>query len=516
MGRRRTAGDLGMSAAISRRDFVSGVAVGVLAGSAVLRAGEAVAAAEAVLAEGSVAGGAVAGAPTTASNYPPTATGLRGQYPGSFEVAHAARDGGYMGEPSAQDTGEHYDLVIVGGGISGLSAAHFFRQALGDDRRILVIDNHDDFGGHAKRNEFRYHERTYLGFGGTQSIETPFPYSYTAKALIKELGIDTGSYPRCERKDIYRDLEDGVFFDGEHSAGDKVLAGVERRPWDEFFAAAPLSARVRDDLTRLHVARVDYMPEPDPVREAEILKRISYQEFLLRHARLLPGRLPYFAGIAFRNNMRVDSCPAYTAARYDAPGFKGMKLELQPMIDSEFFHFPDGNASVAHLVVSRLVPGVFPEMQTQESIVTAPANYDRLDAPAAATRIRLRSTAVHVRHLGVPEKADTVGVIYVRDGNSHRVTADSVVMACFNNIIRFIVPDLPEDQKTRAGLCLESADAICQRAGAQLGTLAQAGRTLDSRAQRLSHRFRARQARSHRRLPAAFGSARAHRPSHGP
>ena len=88
--------------------------------------------------------------------YPPALTGMRGSHPGSFDAAHSLRDGTFWdsaGKP--QDTGETYDLIVVGGGISGLAAAHFYRKAAGDSARILILDNHDDFGGHAKRNEFR-------------------------------------------------------------------------------------------------------------------------------------------------------------------------------------------------------------------------------------------------------------------------------------------------------------------------------------------------------------------------
>lgn len=152
-------GELGLDLPIARRDFLGGVAVTAAAlGSS----------------PAALAQGMAAPAPVTA-DYPPRLTGLRGQYPGLFEAAHEARDGAFGGAVGAEDSGEHYDLVIVGGGISGLSAAHFYRQALGDDRKILILDNHDDFGGHAKRNEFQYEGRTILAYGGTMSVESPFP-----------------------------------------------------------------------------------------------------------------------------------------------------------------------------------------------------------------------------------------------------------------------------------------------------------------------------------------------------
>src|SRR5260370_37375101 len=127
----------------------------------------------------------------SAPYYPPQLTGLRGSHPGSFDAAHSLRDGTFWdsaGKP--EDTGEVYDLIIVGGGISGLAAAHFYRQAGGERARVPVLDNHADLRGHATRHEFRKGSALRLGFGGTFSIESPAPYSSVAKGLIRELGID--------------------------------------------------------------------------------------------------------------------------------------------------------------------------------------------------------------------------------------------------------------------------------------------------------------------------------------
>ena len=157
-----------------------------------------------------------AGPEKSPNYYPPALTGMRGSHPGSFDAAHSLRDGTFWdaaGKPI--NTGESYDLIVVGGGISGLAAAHFYRKAAGEKARILVLDNHDDFGGHAKRNEFRVNGVFRLGFGGTFSIESPAPYSAVAKGMIEELGIDVPSFRKYVDKNVYRSLglRPKIFFD---------------------------------------------------------------------------------------------------------------------------------------------------------------------------------------------------------------------------------------------------------------------------------------------------------------
>ena len=138
---------------ITRRDFLNGVAIGT--GASLLSPAEL------------FAGTASDEAP---SSYPPTSTGLRGNHPGAYEVMH---DLAWRGQRPAsyRALDEHYDLVIVGAGLSGLSAAHFYRQRMGAEAKILLLDNHDDFGGHAKRNEFHHDGRTLLGVGGSVNLE---------------------------------------------------------------------------------------------------------------------------------------------------------------------------------------------------------------------------------------------------------------------------------------------------------------------------------------------------------
>ena len=153
---------LGVGRVVTRRDFIDGIAV-----TAAMAAAPRVVTASEL--ERTVT------APQDRTNYnPPALTGIRGSHSGSFEAAHALRDGTFPKTVAGPiDTGENYDLVVVGGGISGLAAAYFYRAAVGPDVRILILDNHDDFGGHAKRNEFDLDGKIQLINGGTLGIDSP-------------------------------------------------------------------------------------------------------------------------------------------------------------------------------------------------------------------------------------------------------------------------------------------------------------------------------------------------------
>ena len=438
--------DLGLDRSITRRDFLNGVAVavgGVWAGAD----------RQAVSAEESAVRSLTPGAvPVRADYYPPALTGLRGSHPGSFEIAHAMSDGRFARFPTLDvDTGETYDLVVVGGGISGLAAAYFFRQALGEDKTVLILDNHDDFGGHAKRNEFQRDGRLFIGYGGTQSIDTPFPYSFVAKALIRELGVQVERYSQFLDRDLYRrfGLSRGMFFDRENFGEDRLVAGYGTLAWPEFFGRSPAADTVRRDLLRLYTSTVDYLAGLSVEEKRARLAKMSYERYLLDIARISPDAIPFFRGMAFRNNMRVDTVPALHAAQHGAAGFDGLDLRLEKPWpeDSYEFHFPDGNASIARLLVKRLVPQAVPGDQTMESIARAKLNYAQLDEDGAAVRLRLNSTAVRLEHDGLPEKAQSVRVAYVQGEKTCGVRARSVVLACFNAIVPYLLPELPQPQK---------------------------------------------------------------------
>jgi spermidine dehydrogenase len=451
-----------MARGITRRDFLNGIAL--TAGAAILPS------------HVFAAFDGQADPEKSSEYYPPALSGMRGSHAGSFEAAHSVRDGTFWeqaGKPLA--TGEAYDLVVVGGGISGLSAAHYFRKAAGAKARVLILDNHDDFGGHAKRNEFPGANRLFLGYGGTFSIESPAPYSAIAKRLINELGIDVASYSKYVSKNLYRSLglAPHIFFDKETFGADKLvvdpasLVGSEVREdsvgrpeaWKKFMAEAPLSDQGKRDYDRLYHEKKDYMPGLGSSEKKARLARMSYAKFLTEVVgvneevvRVLQiGPHPLFG-------LGIDAVSAQDAWGLRFPGFQAMKLDRTPgpgmnrdAIPNEeaekyFFHFPDGNASIARLLVRQLIPEAIPGNSATD-VVDARANYAKLDEHGSPVRIRVNSTVVRVKHQGDPANAKEVEVAYARAGKVHTVRAAHCILACWHLVIPYICEEFPDGQK---------------------------------------------------------------------
>ncbi len=440
--------ELGMSRDISRRDFVGTVAVGL--GAASLLDPRA-----------AFAQSLRRSAHAAEDVYPPALTGLRGDHEGSFEAAHRMRDDGIM-LADAHDTKETYDLIVVGGGISGLAAAHYFRATAGTNARILILDNHDDFGGHAKRNEFTHAGRTWIGYGGTQSIDSPRPYSANAKALIADLGIDVASYTKVLDAALYPSLGlgPGVFFDRETFGEDRLVTGSARTPSEAFLARTPLPVEIQAQIRQLITEPRDLLPGLDSAARKSLLARMSYADFVTKLWNLDPRVLSIFQtrthGLF---GFGVDAVPAQDAFALGLPGFQGMALDAaagpgqnydampNTEADPYYFHFPDGNASIARLLVRTLIPDAVPGA-TAEDIVTARVNYAKLDERSSRTRIRLGATVVRVAHNGSVESSKDVAVHYMRDGKLYRARARNAVLACWHHVIPYLCPELPAPQRT--------------------------------------------------------------------
>jgi spermidine dehydrogenase len=405
--------------------------------------------------------------------YPPAKTGLRGSHDGSWEVAHDLRDGKDKDWAESVDEGESYDLVVVGAGISGLAAAYFYRKFVGKQAKIPVLDNHDDFGGHATRNEFRAGKRLLLGYGGTQSIEAPGNYSKEAIGLLQELGIDVRRFFKYYDQKLFDSmhLKEAVFFDKETFGTDRLVPqkGLHYFGVDftlENVSQMPIAEAARKDLLRLQRASVDYMPELTAEKKRSKLIQTSYKDFLLQYVKVHPDVVKVFQSSTHDvYAVGIDAVSAYDCAGEGFPGFKGMSLpksgEQNPEQDEPYiFHFPDGNASIARMLVRSLVPGALPG-HTMEDIVTARANYARLDDASSTVRIRLNSTAVRVRHIGDPDPnpnpktAKAVEVTYVRGRQAHRIRGTNCVLACYNMVIPYLCPEMSDKQKEALAYCVK-------------------------------------------------------------
>jgi spermidine dehydrogenase len=432
--------ELGMHRRITRRDFLNGVSLAV-GGSALAS---------------SVGQFPALAADQSRSAYPPALAGMRGSYDATYAVAHSLRDGNFWDTAGkVEDTGETYDLIVVGAGISGLSAAYFFRKATTPKARILILDNHDDFGGHAKRNEFRVGKRLLLSNGGTQSIESPWAYSAIAKELLSELGVDTQRFYRAYDEKLYSKLGTACFFDKETFGDDRVVPGMGSMPWAEFLRKSPLPENIRQDIARLYTEKVDYLPGLSREEKRARLGKMSYADFLTKICKANPAVLPFFQ--TYSHDLfaiGIDAISAllcyesgdddYGAISY--PAFQGMDLGEREQEEPYIFHFPDGNASIARLLVRSLVPQAIPG-HTMDDVVLSRADYSRLDRSQSSGRIRLNSTVVKAQHTGEPGSAKSVEVSYVRDGKLQSARATTCILACYNGMVPYLCPELPEKQK---------------------------------------------------------------------
>lgn len=436
-----------MTDGVTRRDFLNGAAL--------------------------LIGAAVAPWPAFAqsANYPPGLTGLRGSHEGAYEAAHRVALEGQAIDIESLPVSEEIDMAIVGAGIAGLSAAYFARQRFGPRHRILVLDNHEDFGGHATRNEFTLDGRTLLCYGGSESLQSPSAYfSRGVKRLLGELGVEPQAFHRYFHRNLYPSLglSRGVFFDRETFGADVLAPGDPLRmvsddipagahnavsPAD-FVAKFPMSAEARAQLQALFEEARDPLAKLDDARLAAYLKSTSYPKFLAMHWNIGAEAMKFFRqrssdffGFAIDYLSTAEALAAGFPGR-GAQAKSGDKKTAAAAAEPYIFHFPDGNASIARLLVHALIPEIADiprargSTRAMREVVSARFDYSRLDQPGAVTRIRLESTVVAMRNRG-----RGVDLVYARKGELYRVRAKRAVYCGWSMMLPHICKDVPEGQR---------------------------------------------------------------------
>ena len=445
-----------MATQITRRDLLNGMAISAVGAMLPAYAGE-----PKVRLDSSMR----PGGPST--YYPPTLTGMRGSHAGSFEVAHALAWQGQ--KPDAYESlDEHYDLVVVGAGMSGLAAAWYYLKKAGPDARVLVLDNHDDFGGHAKRNEFHHKDRMILSLGGAQNLDNPSNYGDIAGSLLIDLGIDEAAIAK-----MAANTPDDYVLGGKlgGDVGLTVPDGDEHLTigghWLKFFHGRgdyqagvrdlPIPEEQKDKLVAFFGGEKDFLDDLSLTAKWDYVNNTSYNQFLVDRVELSVDTIPILnAHLRILNGPSGWNHTVLEGILAGSPGLRAMGW-LADFVDSigamlldelagDIRMFPDGNASVARLLVQKMIPDVAPNMKGFEDVAIARFNYGALDQADQSTRIRLNSTVV-----GVREVDDYVQIDYVQQGKPLRITANHCVLACYNNLIPALCPEMSDAQKSGLG-----------------------------------------------------------------
>jgi spermidine dehydrogenase len=414
---------LGMDRSITRRDFLQGVAL------------------------------AVASPALRLQDDPPLRLGLQGQNPQSMRLAHRVRDGEFRDLPGdVIDTLESYDLVVVGAGIAGLGAAFLYDREARGKPSILILDNHDDFGGHARRNVMEYGGQKLIAPGGTFALEEVEDSPEESLEIFRRVGLDPARLVEYRDPEFRKrfGLSPAVVFDARVFGGAKPVWSTRfhESPYEEFFATAPLSDTGRRDLIELYTTRKNYLSGSSDL-EGE-LHAMSWEAFVRAKMGLGDDAIR-FVNLYSTDLIGLGSDAASALDGYAVgPGFFGMGGEgfyeeggilrygYRPVN-----RYPDGNHTLARQFLKGILPDAVSGPETMEGVFNGAVRYDQLDQ--AAGRVRLRLSAMVVR---IVQEGERVAITYVDpSGKIQRVRAHHVIMSGWGSVAKHVVPDLPEDQR---------------------------------------------------------------------
>jgi spermidine dehydrogenase len=359
------------------------------------------------------------------------------------------------------DTEETFDLVVVGGGLSGLGAAYQFKKQARPGQTCLILENHPIFGGHAKRNEFAVNGFKLTGPQASNSFsvieregapeheifsDLKIPRTFSYQELDPEfdqLQFDRTSYGFLLWKDISPSL--GLFFD----QGDKPFWSKD--PWGRKLKDTPYPKKVRKDFLRWRNTRKNYRSSPDFM---EWLDAMTYKDYLEKIMGL-SSEVTQFANPVLASGLGLgcDAISAYGAYQIGMPGFQGFgrRTGTRRLGESDWQSFPGGNDGFTRFFIKSLFPGAIEGQHSFSDILNRPVNFSALDNPSNDVRLRLESMAVRVEHDSSPEKSDLVSVMYSKNGQVYRLKARTVVMASAGWTNREVVMDLPDEYKEAYG-----------------------------------------------------------------
>ncbi|MEU4832393.1 NAD(P)-binding protein [Streptosporangium sp. NPDC023615] len=458
----RKALELGMDRLISRRDIVDGV---------IATAG--IAACSPPRPEGRDGHGGRdrlvrAHWPVGTVLHPSPPLGSRGGGTGPAGLARVLRDPRFRppaGTP--EPTGEHYDLVVVGAGVSGVSAAYrWLEQA--PRARILILDDHEEIGGHALRHGSPAGGRggSPVAYDGAGCAEEQAAWTPEGRELLGKLGLRSRGPGRHADHDPYPDtpMHDSVFCDRETFSSERLVVFTPGRA-GRWITDLPVTEQARRDLLRLYRDPPDWFPGLSPEEKQERLSRLTYSGFLgsvcgvhpdvLRFVRTMPVERRGYGSDALG---AIDAWGEADEYRY--AGFAGLGLDRSkpsrynsPTVIKEWgagespaCRFPGGNQAIVRMMIARMIPG-FATATGAEGIMTALFDHTVLDRPGNRVRVRLRSPVVSAANDGPAGTAVSATVGYVDGERVRSVRAGGVIMACWNAVIPYLVGDLPSAQR---------------------------------------------------------------------
>jgi spermidine dehydrogenase len=456
--RNRLRGDcsIGMDTSITRRDFFGST---LLASGAMLLEGFSPAE---LLASPINGRSGFAVEPNDWSGY-----GGVGEYSASngntYEVmlaGHKMRDGADNSIPADTiETGEIYDGVVIGGGISGLAAGLFFQRQAGPGKTCLILENHPIFGGEAKQNEFDVDGKRLVAHQGSAIYLVPYPHSFIGRFYdsiglhAPKLTYQKWAGPQAEMAVGRTPYESAGMGKGQYGFWFGTKFGQKNGTWlvdpvGKKMEGAPVSAAQRRELLRWFSGATANeskfaVPQYEGDEASRKLDAITLeQHFIERY------------GVS-RETIRTFLSPVEGGGSGLGPDALSAFCEyaadlLHPWDDGSgdaVQMFPGGNTTIARLMLKALIPSAFDGAGSVDDVTRGLIKFAALDVAGAPARLRLSSTALSVRHDGDPAKAETISIAYLRDGKVFRVKARSAVVAGGSWTAKHILKDLPEAQR---------------------------------------------------------------------